>query len=30
MNMKIDGEFPFGEKKLKLAMLGMVDGNGHP
>ena len=23
-------QFPFGERPLKLAMLGMVEGNGHP
>jgi len=28
--MKASNQFPFGDKKLKLAMLGMVDGNGHP
>ena len=22
--------FPYGKKALRLAMLGMVDGNGHP
>ncbi len=24
------GAFPFGDRPLKLAMLGMVEGNGHP
>ncbi|NMB96317.1 MAG: Gfo/Idh/MocA family oxidoreductase, partial [Clostridiaceae bacterium] len=28
--MQVSDQFPFGDKKLKLAMLGMVDGNGHP
>ena len=23
-------DFPLGGKEIKLAMLGMVDGNGHP
>jgi len=28
--VQISENFPLGEKKLRLAMLGMVDGNGHP
>ena len=28
--MKTGGSFPLGEKKIRLAMLGMVDGNRHP
>lgn len=23
-------EFPFGNKDIKIVMLGVVDGNGHP